>query len=145
MTGERPVFNQVNLVVRDMEQMVSFYERLGVEVAPTIDPWQRHHRTLSTAEGLDLDLDSTTFAQQWNKGWPAGRTGPVLGFRLPSADAVNATYDDLVGAGYESQQPPYDAFWGARYAIVVDPDGNPVGLMSPPDPARSTNPPTPND
>ena len=26
---------------------------------------------------------------------------------------------------------PSDAFQGARYAIVEDPDGNPVGLMSP--------------
>ena len=35
-----------------------------------------------------------------------------------------------------SQQEPYDAFWGARYAIVEDPDGNAVGLMSPIDPDR---------
>ena len=40
-------------------------------------------------------------------------------------------YGDLVAAGYRGRQPPYDAFWGARYAIVDDPDGNGVGLMSP--------------
>jgi uncharacterized glyoxalase superfamily protein PhnB len=34
------------------------------------------------------------------------------------------------------QQPPYDAFWGARYAVVSDPDGNAVGIMSPIDPDR---------
>jgi uncharacterized glyoxalase superfamily protein PhnB len=28
-------------------------------------------------------------------------------------------------------QAPYDAFWGARYAIIEDPDGVAVGLMSP--------------
>ena len=26
--------------------------------------------------------------------------------------------------------PPFDAFWAARYAVVADPDGNDVGLMS---------------
>ncbi len=41
------------------------------------------------------------------------------------------------------QQDPYDAFWGARYAVVSDPDGNGVGIMSPPDPAMRTAPPEP--
>ena len=39
------------------------------------------------------------------------------------------------------QQEPYDAFWGARYAVVSDPDGNGVGIMSPVDdalPQRAT-------
>jgi hypothetical protein len=31
--------------------------------------------------------------------------------------------------------------WGARYAIVVDPDGNHIGLMSPSDPALRRAPP----
>jgi hypothetical protein len=35
----------------------------------------------------------------------------------------------------------YDAFWGARYAIVADPDGSDVGLMSPIDEQRQTWPP----
>jgi uncharacterized glyoxalase superfamily protein PhnB len=47
----------------------------------------------------------------------------------------------VTGAGYGSQQPPYDAFWGSRYAIVEDPDGNAVGLMSPVDPTRRSTPP----
>ena len=34
-------------------------------------------------------------------------------------------------AGYHRHQRPYDGFWGARYAIVDDPDGNAAGLMSP--------------
>jgi uncharacterized glyoxalase superfamily protein PhnB len=32
-------------------------------------------------------------------------------------------------------------FWGARYAIVEDPDGNHVGVMSPSDPDRRRAPP----
>jgi uncharacterized glyoxalase superfamily protein PhnB len=44
---------------------------------------------------------------------------------------VDEIYAGLTGAGYRGHQKPYDAFWGARYAIVEDPDGNAVGLMSP--------------
>jgi hypothetical protein len=43
-----------------------------------------------------------------------------------------------MSAGYAGQQAPFDAFFGARYAIVTDPDGNAVGIMSPRDPARQS-------
>jgi catechol 2,3-dioxygenase-like lactoylglutathione lyase family enzyme len=145
MDAGRPVFNQINLVVRDMHEMVRFYQRLGVDLAPTVEPWDRHHRNIAADEGIDFDLDSIAFATQWNEGWPAGKTGAVLGFRLESAAAVDAAYDDLTRAGYEGQQPPYDGFMGARYAVVADPDGNSVGLMSPRDLSRATIPPPPAD
>ena len=35
--------------------------------------------------------------------------------------------------GPHGRQPPYDTFWGARYAIICDPGG---GIMSPSDEAR---------
>jgi catechol 2,3-dioxygenase-like lactoylglutathione lyase family enzyme len=145
MDGARPVFNQINLVVHDMHEMVEFYERLGVAIAPSIEPWDRHHRNITADEGIDFDLDSTSFAAQWNEGWPAGKVGAVLGFRLESPEAVDATYADLTSAGYAGQQPPYDGFMGARYAVVADPDGNSVGLMSPRDLTRATIPPPPPD
>jgi uncharacterized glyoxalase superfamily protein PhnB len=64
----------------------------------------------------------------------------VVGFKMPSREAVDIHYSDLTAAGYVGLQPPYDAFWGARYAIIEDPDGIAVGLMSPIDPARKTPP-----
>jgi uncharacterized glyoxalase superfamily protein PhnB len=78
----------------------------------------------------------------WHVGWrqPTGGSRVVLGFSFPSREAVDERYADLVGAGYAGRQPPYDAFWGARYAIVQDPDGNDVGLMSPIDPTKRSVP-----
>jgi len=67
----------------------------------------------------------------------------LIGFRVASRDAVDATYHELVAAGYEGRQPPYDTFWGARYAVIADPDGNDVGLMSPLDVSRRSWPPEP--
>jgi len=148
VSEQGPVFNQINLVVRDMAAMVEFYQRLGVELTPTVAPWDRHHRSFSSwsmIDGVDFDLDSIVFAQQWNEGWPAHQTGPVLGFRLASGATVDATYRDLTDAGYVGQQPPYDGFMGARYAVVADPDGNSVGLMSPIDRSRRTIPTPPED
>ena len=148
MSEPGPVFNQINLVVRDMAAMVAFYERLGVDFRPTFSPWDRHHRSLADAsvpEGFDFDLDSQAFVPKWNEGWPSGQSGPVFGFGLPSNDAVDVLYGELIAAGYAGQQPPWDGFMGARYAVVADPDGNAVGLMGPIDPARKSMPPSPEE
>jgi uncharacterized glyoxalase superfamily protein PhnB len=54
----------------------------------------------------------------------------ALAFECESVDDVNATYERLVEAGYEGKKAPFDAFWGQRYANVVDPDGNVVDLFA---------------
>jgi catechol 2,3-dioxygenase-like lactoylglutathione lyase family enzyme len=136
--SDRPVLDQVNVVVRDMEAAVAFYRRLGVEIADTEPQWAADHRSAARTGGIDFDIDSTEFAAQWDQGWPAGATGAVLGFRVVARETVDAIYADLTGNGALGQQPPYDAFWGARYAVVTDPDGNAVGIMSAIDPARRT-------
>ncbi len=138
---EAPRLDQINLVVSDMAASVTFYRRLGVEIQDTALEWEPHHRSANPDSGIDLDLDSDSFAKKWNQGWSGVRA--IIGFKVDSRQRVDEIYEDLVGAGYRSQQSPYDAFWGARYAIIEDPDGNPVGVMSPVDPdKRSTlNPP----
>jgi len=138
MNQHRPVLDGINLVVRDMDAAVAFYRRLGLEV-PDAGPFNAHHRSMHADDGVDFDLDSVRFAQQWDEGWPGG-TGCVIGFKVESREAVDHLYAELTGAGSRGQQLPYDAFWGARYAVVEDPDGNAVGLMSPIDPARRTMP-----
>ncbi|HEV2069872.1 MAG TPA: VOC family protein [Acidimicrobiales bacterium] len=138
----RAVLDQVNVVVVDMEAMAEFYGRLGLELRSGLPQWAPHHRqTERENAGVHLALDSRQFAAMWNQGW-RGEGGIVLGFRVPSRDDVDGLYDELTSAGYSGQQAPYDAFWGARYAVVSDPDGNSVGLMSPTDAAFQLPPPT---
>ena len=36
-----------------------------------------------------------------------------------------------IAARHAAVQVPYDAFGGSRYAIVIDPEGNWVGIESP--------------
>jgi catechol 2,3-dioxygenase-like lactoylglutathione lyase family enzyme len=133
--------DQLNLVVRDVQASRTFYARLGVEFEGESDPvWAVHHVSGVHTDRvpLNLDLDSTSFATKWNRGWP-GRPGVVIGFKVDRRDEV----DELAADGVTVQQQPLDAFWGARYAVVSDPDGNGVGIMSPVDPARRTEPPAP--
>lgn len=133
-----PVPDQVNLVVSDMAATVAFYRRLGLTIPDTDADFQDHHRSARVEGGVDLDFDSVTFARHWDAGWKGGMG--VLGFRVDSRERVDEIYADLTEAGHRGQQPPYDAFWGARFAVVEDPDGNAVGIMSPVDPARRADP-----
>jgi len=144
----RVVLDQINIVSDDPEAAIAFYRRLGVDV-PHSGVWRTasgiHHVTASPAsEAMAFDIDSTAFAQRWNAGW-AGRgdlTGRVvIGFGVAARSDVDAIYAEMTAAGHRGLQPPVDAFWGARYAIIEDPDGIAVGLMSPIDPAKKSEPP----
>lgn len=129
--AEQPVFNQVNLVVSDMGATVAFYRRLGLTVPDTAAAWAEHHRSTTMPAGIELEFDSPQSVDAWNEGWPADRRAAVLGFSVGSGEAVDELYADLLASGADGQQPPFDAFWGARYAVVEDPDGNAVGIMGP--------------
>ncbi len=141
----QPVLNQINLVVGDMAASIAFYRRLGLTVHESALPeWVRHHATLMMPGGIRLELDSVDFAKQWAPGWNAsGGASCVLMFGVTSREDVDQIFGVMAAAGYAIQKSPEDAFWGARYAIIEDPDGNPVGIMSPIDPARRHMPPPP--
>jgi len=139
MVNPRPVFNQLNIVSGDVAASIAFYRRLGVAI-PEENVWRtstgQHHVSAqrSTTDGeAVLDIDSMAFARMWNAGWRkagalAGRV--VVGFDVGERQAVDRLYAEMTSAGYRGLQAPYDAFWGARYAVIEDPDGLAVGLMS---------------
>lgn len=136
-----PVLEGVHLVVTDMDSTLRFYRDLGITIADD-SIWSTatgaHHVEVKQRDGADLSFDSTELARSYNDGWQtSGAVVPTqLGFTVPTREEVDATYRRLIDAGNRSLQEPYDAFWGARYAIVEDPDGRHVGLMSPSDPER---------
>ena len=55
----------------------------------------------------------------------------ALGFLCESPMAVDVLYTRIMAAGYESFREPWDAFWGQRYAVVLDPDGALIDLFAP--------------
>ena len=132
----------LNVVVDDMAATLDFYGRLGVAV-PGPDKPAGGHLQLRMPGGFSLELDTAESAQLWHAGWRADPSSVrvVIGFALPTREAVDDRYAELTSAGYQGRQSPFDAFWGARYAIVADPDGNDVGLMSPIEESRRTWPP----
>jgi uncharacterized glyoxalase superfamily protein PhnB len=132
-------FSGVNLVSHKLEETLGFYRRLGIDI-PEDGVWRTHsgphHATAATGGETDFEFDSVKLAHAYNAGFAADRGRVVIGVSLDSREAVDDLWGNLIEEGAQGLQPPFDAPWGARYAIVEDPDGNPVGLMSPVDPAR---------
>ena len=140
---------QINVVVRDMRRALEFYRVLGLaieEVAPEWAEWAKHHSRGRTSNGIRVEFDSVAFAKQWNPGLDDTKLGSatITIFHVETREEVDRVHARVVQAGYRSHKPPEDAFWGARYAIVADPDGNSVGIMSPvEDSMRRPPPPVP--
>lgn len=131
-------FAQINIIVADMAASLAFYRLLGL----TIDLPMPDHASARLPNGFRLEFDTPASAATWSSAATGAVAGSsVLGFDVPDRPAVDAVYAELVDAGTHPLTPPYDAFWGSRYAIVADPDGNPVALMSPAEPAFESWPP----
>ena len=142
MAGAR--FHQINLIVRDVHESLNFYRRVGIDL-PEDRVWRTdsgaHHASARTGGDAHLELDSHRMAKTYNAGFAAERGRVMIGVALESRAAVDTLWQELIAEGVQGLQPPSDAFWGARLAIVEDPDGNPVSLSSPVDPARRSSPP----
>src|SRR5687767_14275819 len=129
-----------------MQASLAFYRLLGlsIEEIPLAD-WAPHHASGVTSNGVQVEFDSVAFAKQWNPGLDEAKLGSatIPFFRVAARDEVDRVHARVTAAGYRSQKAPVDAFWGARYAIVEDPDGNAVGIASPIDESMRRPPPPP--
>ena len=136
--------HQINLIARNLHESLAFYRRLGLDI-PEADVWesggQAHHAKAATGGEVGVEFVSRRLAHAYNAGFAAERGRVEIGIELASREAVDALWAELISESAQGLQPPFDAFWGARYAIIEDPDGNPVALTSPVDPARRSAPP----
>lgn len=126
-----PTFSVIGIVVSDMATSLAFYRRLGLDVPPDADDQPHVETDLGGGPRVAWDTEETirSFDPSWTPPPPGGRVG--LAFACDSPADVDATYGALVDAGAVSHLAPWDAFWGQRYASILDPDGNGVDLFAP--------------
>lgn len=122
--------DMIGIVAEDVDASLKFYKTLGLDVPETSggEPYVE----ITLAGGIRLSWNSVEMMKQIDPEWvaPVGhRVG--LAYLCDSPAAVDERYSVLTGAGYEGHKAPWDAFWGQRYAQVVDPDGNLVDLFAP--------------
>lgn len=122
--------DMIGIIVEDMGRALAFYRRLGLDVPAEAD--SQPHVETTLPGGIRLAWDSEEVARSIDPTWQRASGGHVmsLAFLLDSPADVDRLYQELTEAGYVGHKEPWDAFWGQRYAVVDDPDGNPVDLFA---------------
>ena len=119
----------IGIIVRDMTASLNFYRQLGLEI-PVGAESESHVEVKS--HGYRIAWDTEELIRSINPDWvePHGQR-MTLAFLCESPQEVDQVYHVLESEGYRALKAPWDAFWGQRYAIIADPDGNAVDLFAP--------------
>jgi catechol 2,3-dioxygenase-like lactoylglutathione lyase family enzyme len=125
-----PTFSAIGLVVADMAATLAFYRTLGLDIPADAD--KEPHVDLELPGGLRLMWDTQDTIRSFNPDWapPSGDPQVDLAFRCADPAEVDTVYATMTGAGFHGHKEPWDAFWGQRYAVLHDPDGNGIDLYA---------------
>ena len=130
-TAMKPKLDAIGLVVQDMARTLAFYRELGLDIPAGAE--SEGHVEAKLPGGMRVLWDTVEVVHSFDPEWQPASGGHRMGlaFLCDSPAEVDATYERLVAAGYHGHRPPWDAFWGQRYAVLHDPDGNGVDLFAP--------------
>jgi uncharacterized glyoxalase superfamily protein PhnB len=122
--------DMVGIIVRDMAAALRFYRLLELNIPNGVEG--EPHVEVITPNGYRIAWDNLEMIKSIDPDWiePVGQR-MSLAFKCDSPAEVDALYQRIVASGYAGHKQPWDAFWGQRYATVVDPDGNHVDLFAP--------------
>lgn len=121
--------DMIGIVVNDVPRAAAFYRLLGL---PFPEPKAGEDFIEVNVNGYRISLNAESMAKSLDPAWkkPQGQR-MELAFKCDSPKHVDETFAAVVEAGHQGHKAPWDAFWGQRYAIVVDPDGTHVSLFAP--------------
>jgi uncharacterized glyoxalase superfamily protein PhnB len=121
--------NGIGIVAADMARTLDFYRRLGLDVPDTPDAG---HVDIALPNGVRLMIDSEDEMRKFLPDW-VSQPGNAFSLALQCASPadVDRLYAEMVGAGHHGDKEPWDAFWGQRYAKLLDPNGVTVDLYCP--------------
>ncbi|MFI6263387.1 VOC family protein [Micromonospora sp. NPDC051006] len=124
-------FDFIGLATTDMAHTLDFYRRLGLDIPPGAESEPHVEATLT--DGVRIAWDDVTMIRSFHPDWmpPTGSPRMNLAFRCADPAEVDRRYAELTEAGFHGELKPWDAFWGQRYAVLHDPEGNGVDLYAP--------------
>ncbi len=130
-TSPTPVLDAFGFVADDMARTLACYRLLGLDIPAAAD--EEGHVEVALPSGLRLMWDTVEVVRSFSPDWtpPTGGHRVALAWRCATPADVDAAYARLTAARLHSHVAPWDAFWGQRYAVVLDPDGTPIDLYAP--------------
>lgn len=114
---------------KNLDATLGFYRKVGLEIEKISGMFAR----ATMAGGGMIEFGTDELTHSYDPGWarPDGNSNNTINLELASREAVDSTFAALVSDGYIGHLAPCDPPWQARFAIMIDPDGNFVGLHSP--------------
>lgn len=119
----------IDIVVADMGAALAFYRKLGLAVPEGLEGEPQVQ--IATPGGATPGFVTEAMMKEVNPFWvqPIGQR-VTFSCRCDTPEEVDETYARVTAAGYDGRQAPWDAFWGQRYAMLSDADGNRVDLFA---------------
>jgi uncharacterized glyoxalase superfamily protein PhnB len=124
-----PRIDGVALVASELSRTVIFYRALGCELP---DPSGTDGHLEAQLGSVRLMIDTEEMMKSFDPDWSGSGSGRMtLAAQCASPAEVDRLHAELSQLGSGSHLAPFDAFWGQRYATVLDPDGVRVDLYAP--------------
>lgn len=119
--------DMVGIVVSEMAKAIEFYKVLGFSVIG--DPNQPYVELAN--QGVRISLNTREMITGIYGFEPESNGDKIeLAFLCETVAEVDQVTARIKTAGYEIFKEPWDAFWGQRYAIIKDLDGNLLSLFA---------------
>jgi uncharacterized glyoxalase superfamily protein PhnB len=123
-----PQLNAIGIVAADIGSTIRFYRLLGVDLP---EATEEGHIEATLPNGVRLMVDREDVILSFQPGWKRATGNQMsLAFECASPAEVDDAYGRVVDAGFHGEKEPWDAFWGQRYAQLLDPDGVGVDLYA---------------
>lgn len=121
--------NALGIISKNIPESIRFYTLLGLQFDACENTAQ--HVEATAKNGMRVMLDSEELMLSIKPHWKKPESASIsLAFQCETPAEVDKIFESVQKAGFKSEKEPWDAFWGQRYAIVLDPDGNPIDLFA---------------
>jgi catechol 2,3-dioxygenase-like lactoylglutathione lyase family enzyme len=123
-----PELNAMGIAVSNMAESIRFYRLLGLDVPETPD---EGHVDTFLPNGLRFMLDSEETMLSFLPDWKREAGNQIsIALECASPAEVDQIYARITGGGFQGEKEPWDAYWGQRYALLMDPDEVRVNLYA---------------
>ncbi len=120
----------VGVVSKNIHKSVEFYTMLGF-IFPELPADAKHAEAERQEGGARLMIDDFEMIKDHSGIEAKPSNFSAFAILCDSPAEVDQTIQKLEDAGYTIARAPWDAMWGQRYAVLIDPDGYGVDLFAP--------------
>ena len=121
--------NAVAVSSEDLKKSAEFYSIIGFKF-PELKEGDDHLESIVEPGQTKLMIDSKKLMTELIGEVPRPGNTSSFAIEYDNANELDLIVEKLKSSGFVIKKEPWDAFWGQRYAVVMDPGGYSVDLYS---------------